>query len=121
MKTKKTSDVLKEFLDFVNNCETRYNLEQETIEKENKRMQDLLHAIEFEPHCEERSKTATKMKKSRIVRRESKDVTEELEPIIDYLKSNRSAINQLTQVLGKVRKAEKYHANRAYFPRVEGR
>ena len=96
-------------------------MEQEVIETENKRTQDLLHAIEFEPHAEARSKTATKLKASRKTRRESKDIAEELEPIIDYLSvpANRKAMDQLSQVLGRVRKAEKYHTNRRYFPRVE--
>lgn len=119
----KNSEVIKRFLDFVSNSETRYKFEQEIIETENKRTQDLLHAIEFEPHAEERSKTATKLKASRKLRRESKDIAEELEPIIDFLSvpANRKAIDQLSQTLGRVRKAEKYHSNRSYFPRVEGR
>lgn len=118
----KNSEVIKRFLDFVSSSEDRYKFEQEVIETENKRTQDLLHAIEFEPHAEARSKTATKLKASRKLRRESKDIAEELEPIIDFLAipGNRKVINQLGQVLGQVRKAEKYHTNRKYFPRVEG-
>ena len=117
----KNSEVIKRFLDFISSSETTYKCEQETIDTENKRTQDLLHAIEFEPHAEARSKTATKLKLSRKTRRISKDIVEELEPIIDFLNvpQNRKVINQLSQVLGQVRKAEKYHTNRRYFPRVE--
>ena len=118
----KNSEVIKRFLDFVSSSEDRYKFEMEVIETENKRTQDLLHAIEFEPHAEARSKTATKLKASRKLRRESKDIAEELEPIVAFLEvpANRKVINQLGQVLGQVRKAEKYHTNRRYFPRVEG-
>lgn len=117
----KASEEIKSFLDFIRGCETRYKMALEVMETENKRTQDFLHAIEFEPHAEERSKIATKMRASRITRRENKDIVEELEPMIDFLSlpANKKAVDQLTQILGKVRKAEKYHENRTYHPRVE--
>ena len=117
----KTSEQIKSFLDFTRDCETRYKLALEAMETENKRTQDFLHAIEFEPHSEERSKIATKMRASRITRRKNKDTIEELEPLIEFLNipANKKAVDQLTQILGKVRKAEKYHENRTYHPRVE--
>lgn len=117
----KTSEEIKHFLDFTRDCETRYKLALEAMETENKRTQDFLHAIEFEPHSEERSKIATKMRASRITRRENKDIVEELEPMIDFLSSpaNKKAVDLLSQILGRIRKVEKYHENRSYHPRVE--
>lgn len=117
----RASDELKAFLDFVRESETQYLLALEVMKTEEKRTQDLLHAIEFEPHADARSKLATRMRASRIARRESKDVVEELEPIVDFMsiQSNRKVIEQLTQILGKIRKVEKYHASRTYHPRVE--
>ena len=117
----KASEEIKGFLDFIRGCEVRYKMALEVMETENKRTQDFLHAIEFEPHAEERSKIATRMRASRITRRESKDTIEELEPLIEFLNipANKKAVDQLTQILGKVRKAEKYHENRTYHPRVE--
>ena len=117
----KASERIKSFLDFVRESETHYNLALEAMETENKRTQDFLHAIEFEPHSEERSKIATRMRASRIARRENKDKVEELEPLIDFLSvpANRKAVDQLTQILGRIRKVEKYHENRSYHPRVE--
>ena len=119
--TMKISENLKLFLDFIREVESYYPLALEEMHKEEKRTQDFLHAIEFEPHAEERSKIATKMRASRIARRENKDIVEELEPIIDFLsvQSNKKAIDQLTQLLGRIRKVEKYHENRSYHPRVE--
>lgn len=117
----KASEEVKAFLDFIREAEPRYMLALEAMKTEEKRTQDFLHAIEFEPHAEERSKIATKMGASRIARRENKDIVEELEPIIDFLsvQSNKKAIDQLTQLLGRIRKVEKYHENRSYHPRVE--
>jgi len=117
----KTSEEIKHFLDFIRGCEIKYKMAIEAMETENKRTQDFLHAIEFEPHAEERSKIATRMRASRITRRENKDTTEELEPLIDFLSipANKKAVDQLTQILGRIRKTEKYHENRTYHPRVE--
>ena len=117
-----TSEEIKAFLDFIREVESHYMIALEAMKTEERRMQDFLHAIEFEPHAEERSKIATKMRASRIVRRENKDIVEELEPIVDFLsvQQNKKAIDQLTQLLGRIRKVEKYHENRSYHPRVEG-
>jgi len=118
----KVSENIKTFLDFIREAETRYTLALDEMHTEEKRTQDLLHAIEFEPHAEERSKIATKMRASRIKRRENKDIVEELEPLIDFMsiQTNKKAVDQLTQLLGRIRKVEKYHENRSYHPRVEG-
>ena len=45
---------------------------------------------------------------------------EELEPLYVFLekKENMKVIKELEQVLGKMRKAENYHADRTYYPRV---
>ena len=115
----KKSEYIKAFLDFLRESELQYRFSHETVETEDKRCQDLLHAIEFEPSSKERSKICTRLRNSRIKRRENKDTVEELQPIMDYLKDYKRAVDQLGQVLGAVRKIEKYHANRSYKPRVE--
>ena len=68
----------------------------------------------------ERSKIATQLVKNRQERRYHKDVVEEPEPIINFFDNpqNRNFMNQLTQLLGKVRKIESYHQNRVYVPKV---
>ena len=117
----KTSEHIRDFLSFIRASEARYTAAVEAMEKENKRTQDFLHAIEFEPHAEQRSKIATQMRASRITRRENKDAVEELEPLIDFLsvQANRKAMDQLAQILGRIRKVEKYHADRSYHTRVQ--
>lgn len=88
---------------------------------EDRRSQDLLHAIEFEPSGKARNKLATKLKECRVTRRYNKDLVEILEPVYQYMQrdQNRKAINLLEQTLGSVRKVIKKHQNRVYVPRVE--
>lgn len=119
--TTKTSDEIKRFIDFINASRAEYASAFDAVGVEDKRTQDLLHAIEFEPHAEERSKLCTKLKRCRETRRENKDRTEVLEPIMDFIAvpANKKVLDQLTQLLGRVRKVEKYHENRSYIPRVE--
>ena len=51
-------------------------------------------------------------------RRDYKDAVEELEPIRTFADSNKKFVEQVKQLLGKVRKVEEYHAERSYKPRV---
>lgn len=117
----KVSDEIKQFLDFIRDAEARYVMSQEVVKTEESRTQDLLHAIEFESECSNLDGLTERLRKCRIERRENKDIVEELEPIIDFLgvQSNKKTMDQLTQLLGKIRKVEKYHENRSYHPRVE--
>lgn len=117
----KTSEEVKRFLDFMKECGTRYNLAHDAMRTEEKREQDFIHAIEFENHVENRSKTCTRLRACLIERRRNKDIVEELEPIVEFMNNpqNKRCIDQLTQLLGKIRKVERYHENRSYHPRVE--
>lgn len=116
----KRSERIKEFLDFIDGCTTEYVHVSEELDKENKRQQDLLHAIEFEPKSKERNKLCTKLHKSRNDRRKYKDNMEELEEIAAFFqdKQHKKTLDQMTQLFGRIRKIEKYHENRTYYPRV---
>lgn len=79
--------------------------------------QDYLHKLELEDlDYASRAKIATMLSKLRKERRIHKDKVEVLEPLIDYLTSDKgkTAINLLKEVLGKTRKAEERHQNRVY-------
>lgn len=117
----KTSEKLSDFLDFIRESEPLFRITIENVEDENKRTQDYLHAIEFESSARERNKICDKLKISRVSRRKNKDIAEELEPVMEFMSKyeNRKAIEQLQQVLGKVRKVENYHQKRTYHPRME--
>lgn len=115
----KESEKLKEILDFFRRCPARYQMAQEEVRKEDKRTQDILHRIELEAGYNERCKLATQLRDSRKTRRKNKDIVEELEPVMEYLTSNKKAVDAMGQLLGKMRKVEKYHESRSYHPRIE--
>lgn len=83
--------------------------------------QDYLHQLELdELNYGERAKVATKLMQCRQLRREHKDTTEILEPLIQFLDSDkgRNMMNLLREALGKTRKAEEKMEHRVYHPRV---
>ena len=125
MKERKLRSVeLERTLNFFSDVLSDYKYNYDKVNEQEKLTQDYLHDIELGGLCcKERSKVATKLQENRKNRRYYKDVVEELQPIIDFLNdnANRGLVNKLKEVLGKVRKAESYHSNRTYFPRVERR
>lgn len=115
------SEDLRAFLRFVNECRALNDTARVGISKEDKRQQDLLHAIEFEPKAKERSKLCTQLRKCRNDRRKYKDIFEETDDIVQFFNvpQHRKTLEQITQLIGKVRKVEKYHENRVYIPRLQ--
>ena len=63
------SEKIKAFLDFVEESKRFHDFAMESMKKEDKKLQDFLHAIEFEPNAKERSKICTKLHESRMARR----------------------------------------------------
>ena len=83
--------------------------------------QDYLHKLELEDlSYSERAKIATQLRDCRKVRREHKDTKETLEPLVQFLESDkgRNMMNLLRETLGKTRKIELKMENRVYRPRV---
>ncbi len=115
------SEGIKQFLDFVDENKKIYETALENMKAEEKKLQDFLHAIEFESNAKKRSKICTKLHRSRIERRKYKDIVEEREEIAIFFSDpqHKKTLEQLSQLLGKVRKAEKYHRDRTYYPRVK--
>lgn len=120
----KKSEIITQFLNYIDNCQKQYDYAYEKVGIEDKRTGDLLHQLELETTTyNERSKIATQLRISRRDRRYYKDIVEECQPILSFMneQTHRKAINQLKQVLGEVRKVEKYHEGRTYIPRIERR
>ncbi len=89
------------------------------METENKKTQDYLHKIELENlNYKERAKLSTKLMENRKLRRKYKDEYEELLPLSNFVAENKVFIRKLEQLLGEVRKVEKYHTNRQYFSKT---
>lgn len=115
------SQIIKTFLDFVDNARSEYNFNLEAMKNEERITQDYLHKLELEGlNCRERSKIATLLANNRKARRGYKDAVEELEPIVEFFEDpkNRSVLNSMSQLLGQIRKVESYHKRRFYVPKV---
>lgn len=111
------------FLNFIDACNSKYGFAYENVSLEDRRLQDLLHEIEFAPDRAERNRAATKLQGSRRIRRENKDEVKRYERIVKFFEdqNNRRTLNQLRQLLGQQRKEEEYlSSQRVYKPRVKG-
>ncbi len=115
------SDDIKKFLDFVEETRSQHSMAVSSVRHEEKRLQDFLHAIEFETSGKERNKICTKLHRSRNERRKYKDIVEETEKVVQFFEDpqHKRTLEKMKQLLGDVRKVEKYHENRTYIPRVK--
>lgn len=122
MKNKTPAQVLEEFLNYIDNLSAEYSYAQSVVDTEEKRLQDLLHAVEFAKTRKDRDKVTTRLHNSRKLRRENKNIVLLYEPIIKYYseKNNRDALNRLRQLLGQQRKnEEKLNREKIYSTRIE--
>ena len=111
---------LEEFLKFIEECESEHELAFEEVGKEDRRLQDLLHEMEFAPDKAARNRVATKLHNSRVSRRKNKDIVKANEEIVAFCKNNRKIVNEMKELLGKQRKNEDYlNGDRVYKPREE--
>lgn len=118
---KKPSEYITEFLNFVDDAQTKYRIYNEEVNNQDKLTQDYLHKLELgELKSSERSKVATKLVVNRKDRRYYKDRVEEFKPIVDFFNDpyNKKVLDKMKQVLGACRKSEEYHKDRKYKPRV---
>lgn len=121
MRNKLPSEQLSQFLDFVSESQRLYKFCSDSVNTQDKLTQDYLHSLELgELSCGERNKLATKLATNRKDRRYYKDRVEELEHIVKFFDdpANKKMLDRMKQVLGQTRKAESYHKDRTYKPRV---
>lgn len=115
----RTSQKIEEFTNFIRESQSEYKWCEEQEHKREDMTQDILHRLELEEMgYHERAKLSTQLAEIRRERRKYKDTVEELAPVMKYIEENRKLLNGLEQLLGAVRKMEKYHDNRSYHPRV---
>ncbi|MCI8536729.1 MAG: hypothetical protein HFG68_14420 [Hungatella sp.] len=115
------AESLEDFLKFVDQCYQEHQIAQEAVSKEDKRLQDLLHELEFAQEKGERNRVATKFQRSRRERRKYKDIIKRNELVVKFFeeKPHRDTLNKLRQLLGRQRKEEEYlSSERIYKPRV---
>ena len=109
-------------LNFVDECERIYQTAYEQVGMEDKRVQDLLHEVEFARGASERNRAAARLQERRRWRRENKDTAQYYKCVVEFFheKGNRNTLNQMRQLLGRQRKEEEYlGSSRTYYPRVE--
>lgn len=120
-KTKSPAEQLAVFLNFVDQCTTEYRLACDMVSEEDKRLQDLLHGIEFSENRPEADKELTKLRRSRKVRRENKDAVKRYQLIVEFFndQNNKATLNKMRQLLGRQRKEEEFlNGKRVYKPRA---
>ena len=119
-KQEKSSKNLEHFLNYIREMIVNYNYHNGALNVEDKRSQDLLHELELGP-SKNKDRVATKLRKSRKERRIHKDFVEINTPIYNYFVSSEGkiVIHKLEEILGCIRKQEKYTQNRIYVPRIK--
>lgn len=121
-KDRQPSDVLTDFLNYIDCCRARYQAAQDAVKKEEKRLQDLLHELEFAENENAKRRAATKLQQSRRERRQQKDEMMRRELVVDFFneRANKGTLNKMRQLLGRQRKQEEYlDGERHYNPRVK--
>ena len=122
MMQKEPSEVLSEFLNFLDECEIRYQTAHEAVGLEDRRLQDLLHEMEFAEGENAKRRAGTKIQQSRRARRRQKDEVQRLERIVNFFheQNHRSTVKKMRQLLGQQRKEEEFlKGKRTYKPRVK--
>ena len=119
---KEASEVLSGFLDFLDECERQYQTARDAVGLEDRRLQDLLHELEFAQDKAERNRVATKFQRSRRERRRQKDEVQRLELIVNFFneQNHKNTVKKMRQLLGRQRKEEEFlRGKRMYKPRVK--
>ena len=109
------------FLSFIDQCHAEYRLAYDAVNEEDRKLQDLLHGIEFAADRAECNRMATKLKNSRKGRRRNKDIVKMNEQVVKFFeeKGHRDTLNRMRQLLGRQRKEEEYLlGERVYKARV---
>lgn len=99
-----------------------YKAAHDAVKKEEKRLQDLLHDIEFAEGENEKRRAGTRLQQSRRSRRRKKDEMMRLELVVQFFDepTQKSTINKMRQLLGKQRKQEEFlNGERHYNKRVQ--
>lgn len=116
----KPSEVIKDFLDYLVNSQKEYQAACTEMFAEDKKVQDFLHAIEFENDSKVRSKISTQFHISRNFRRAAKDRSLQLERVAKFYsdKANKPFIDKLRSMVQDQKKEEEWlESERVYYPR----
>ena len=123
MKKAKQSEIISTFLKLVDAIQKEYETAYGFVSEKDKELTDITHKAELTKLKQnEKAKLMTELQYNRRERRYWKNKVDEFQPLYELMSNSKefkSAIAQLKQVLGKVRKAEEYLENRTYKPRAK--
>ena len=120
-KQERISETISDFLSRMDQLKKDYDWAIQEESRMEKLTQDYLHMLEFgDLDYRKRAAVAKAIKECRMKRRNSKDVIITAEPVVDFFNGERGKMlaSQLQQVVGKVRKEEKFIEQRVYVPKV---
>lgn len=115
------SGTIKGFVKTLTESEKDYQYSMNQIKLCDQKTQDILHRMELDSLVKgERNKLATELSRVRKTRRTFKDISEATQPVYEFLQSDKGKqlYNALTEIQGKTKKIEGYHANRQYYMRI---
>lgn len=115
------SESISGFCRLMEDAKKDYTWNYNEVNRMDKLTQDYLHKLELdELDYKERAKIATQLTKCRKARRACKDTVEVLEPLVQFLESDKgkNLLNLVREALGKTRKVEERMETRTYIPRV---
>lgn len=121
IKRKEVTEALEEFLDYIDECRSGYQTARDAVGLEDRRLQDLLHELEFSGSENEKRRSSTKLQQSRRERRRQKNEVKRLEQIVRFFEepAHKNTLNKMRQLLGDQRKTEEYlRGKKTYYPRV---
>ena len=114
------SEQIERFLNFLREARQEYDIAVAEETEANNATQDLLHSLELDDNkYHDSARIALALKQIRKERREAKDKGVKLQPIIDWSAENLRVIQELEQLLGAVRKAERNSVGRRYIPKTD--
>lgn len=119
----KFSPCIGDFCCLMENAQKDYAWNYEEVNRLDRLTQDYLHKLELDGlDYKERAKVATLLAQCRQKRRKCKDTVEVLEPLVQFLDSDKgkNLYNLVREALGKTRKVEERMETRTYVPRVLG-
>ena len=109
------SEILSDFLTYLRDAKQVYNMAVQDENDANDATQDILHSLEIDGGSyHELARLSKVLQDVRRKRREAKDKTICLEPIVQWIEDNAAVIKGLERLLGEVRKAERSLENRTY-------
>lgn len=114
-----TSKDISNFLDTIRDVRLSYQSHVDEKRKSEEETQDILHTLELRKNSAvELTRLMVKLRNVRRCRRYHKEQIEIMQPVYDWAKKNKPALDDLQKVLGDTRKIEKDFDGRIYFLRT---